>query len=283
MCWHSLVQNPEAKSTDLIVFSDGWKENSDKSSVEKVRNEIKKITGFRSVQTIARKKNLGLARSIVTGVTKICNEYGKIIVVEDDLEVSPFFLKYMNDGLKKYRNEPQVASIHGYIYPVAGRLPETFFIRGADCWGWATWARAWRLFETNAEKLLTKIKQKKLGNEFDFGGNYPFLRLLEDAEQKGDGGSWAVRWYASCFVSGKLTLYPGKSLVINQGLDSSGTHCSSSKGLRPVLTQCPVIVKKIPCKESRKAKQKFENHFNSLKSKTNPQALWDKFLEWFIR
>lgn len=266
-CWQSLAKNPEAKQTDLIVFSDGWKTGLDKPSVEEVRVEIGRIKGFRSVQPVLRKENLGLARSIVKGVTASCKKYGQIIVVEDDLEVSPFFLKFMNEGLKIYRQEPRVASIHGYIYPVTGRLPETFFLKGADCWGWATWQRAWQTFERNAAKLLEDLKNKNLMRQFDLEGSYPYSRLLADCIRKGDAGSWAVRWHASCFLQGKLTLYPGRSLVVNQGLDRSGTHCTSSRGLRSLVSHTPVNLKKTPCKENYQARQSFSESLRRQQKK----------------
>lgn len=140
--WHTkqtveaLQKNDLASESELFIFSDGPKPGAEEK-VKEVREYLKTITGFRKVTIIERDTNWGLANNIIDGVTKIVNEYGKVIVLEDDLVTSPGFLTYMNEGLKIYADEEQVASIHGYIYPLKHpeRLPETFFIRGADCWG----------------------------------------------------------------------------------------------------------------------------------------------------
>ena len=152
---------------------------------------IKNINGFKRVTIIEREKNWGLANSIIDGVTKIVNEYGKIIVLEDDLVTSPYFLKFMNEALEIYNDEPNVASIHGYIYPIVN-LPETFFIKGADCWGWATWKEKWSIFEADGKKLLDELQNRKLQNEADFNGSYGFTQMLKD-QIDGKNNSWAVR------------------------------------------------------------------------------------------
>ena len=149
----ALKKNVLALDSELFIYSDAAKNKNGEDKVNKVRQYIKNIDGFKKVTIFERKKNLGLAGSIIDGVTKIVNDYGKVIVLEDDLVTSPFFLKYMNQALELYKYEVRVASIHGYIYPIEN-LPETFFIKGADCWGWATWRNKWSIFESNGQKLL---------------------------------------------------------------------------------------------------------------------------------
>ena len=165
---NALSKNMLAKESDLTIFSDGPKADKDIEKVNEVRNYLKTITGFKSITIIESAVNKGLAASIISGVTEIVNKYTRIIVLEDDLVTSPYFLTYMNDALEMYENEEKVASIHGFIYPVKKELPETFFIKGADCWGWATWKRAWDLFESDGLKLLNELKNRKLTKEFNF-------------------------------------------------------------------------------------------------------------------
>ncbi|MDD4082332.1 MAG: glycosyltransferase [Sphaerochaetaceae bacterium] len=136
----ALKNNLLADESNLIIFSDAPKNEKSKKAVEEVRKYIHSIKGFKSVKIIERKNNVGLANSIIDGVTKVVNKYGKIIVLEDDLVTSKYFLNFMNDSLELYKNESKVISISGYTYPVGG-LAETFFIKGTDCWGWATWKR----------------------------------------------------------------------------------------------------------------------------------------------
>ena len=158
----TLQLNHLASENNLYIFFDGYKNENDRIKVEIVRSYVKSISGFKSITIVERKKNLGLAESVITGVNEIINRYGKAIVLEDDLITSPYFLKYMNDALDLYENIDEVVSIHGYIYPVKKELPETFFIRGADCWGWATWKRGWDIFEYDGKKLLSILNEKIL-------------------------------------------------------------------------------------------------------------------------
>lgn len=263
----SLQKNHLATDSELFIFSDGPKNELDRVKVKNVRRYLKTITGFRSLKIIEKEKNIGLANSIISGVTKIVNKFGKIIVLEDDLVTSPFFLLYINDGLNFYENEERVISIHGYVYPVKASLPETFLIKGADCWGWATWKRGWDIFEPDGQKLLDELKDKKLTKQFDFDNSYNYTKMLEK-QTLGQNNSWAIRWYASAFLKNKLTLYPGKTLVQNIGL-TGGTHCNES--IRSLdcynskLTEKQIFIKKIPIEENVNALKTIKKYFLSLK------------------
>jgi hypothetical protein len=219
----ALSRNELASQSRLIVFSDGPRDNKDILLVEQVRDYIDTITAFESVSIIPSKSNKGLANSIISGVTMVLSEYNKVIVLEDDIVTSPLFLKYMNNSLDLYENDEEVISIHGYIYPVKESLPDYFFLRGADCWGWATWRRGWKIFEPDGKKLYKELKRKNSLKEFDFGSAYPYTKMLLK-QIAGKNNSWAIRWYASAFIHEKLTLYPGKSYIQNIGNDASGTH-----------------------------------------------------------
>ena len=228
--WHvqqtliALQKNELANKSELIIFSDGPKDDNSKSKVNELRDFLKTINGFKNIVIIENQNNLGLAKSIITGVTRVVNEYGKIIVLEDDLITSPYFLKFMNNGLNFYENNEEVISLCGYFYPLKQKLPETFFLKGADCWGWATWKRGWNLFEANGQKLLHELETQNLTYEFDVSGSYPYTQMLKE-QISGKNNSWAIRWQASAFLNKKISLYPGTSLVKNIGHDGSGEHC----------------------------------------------------------
>lgn len=256
----ALQNNQYASQSDLIIYSDGYDDDQGKCEIDKVRFFLNSIVGFRSIQIIERNKNWGLANNVIDGVTSIVNQYGKVIVLEDDLVVSPYFLKYMNEALNFYENDEQVICIHGYVYPVKRQLPETFFIKGADCWGWATWKRGWDLFRSDGKALLNEIEKRKRKREFDFNNSYPFFRMLKH-QIEGKNNSWAVRWYASAFLHNKLTLYPGRSLVNQIGVDGSGTHCGINEMFNVTLTDSPVELSEISIRESKKGRNAFIFYF----------------------
>ena len=156
----SLQKNVLANESDLFIFSDGPNRPSQYGMVNSVREYISDITGFKSVVIVERDRNKGLANSIIDGVSRLCKEFGQVIVLEDDLVTSPHFLSYMNEALNIYRHNDTVISIHGYVYPFKSKLPETFFLRGADCWGWATWDRGWNLFEQAGISYFMNLKRK---------------------------------------------------------------------------------------------------------------------------
>jgi SAM-dependent methyltransferase len=257
----ALQKNELAADSDLIIYADAAKSDNAEPAVQAVRAYIRTITGFKSVRVVERPYNFGLANSIIDGVTSIVNEYGRVIVLEDDLVTSPYFLRYMNDGLVRYEHEERVISIHGYIYPVKDVLPGTFFIRGADCWGWATWKRGWDLFQVDGSKLLDELQRKKLTKDFDFGGSYPYTRMLKK-QIEGKNNSWAIRWYASAFLANKLTLYPGVSLVLNIGHDGSGTHCGVNDGFSGEMVGKWRELSTLPPVENMFARESVMNFFS---------------------
>ena len=263
-CWRSLAENAEASRTDLHVFLDGPKNNTDSVAVRETREEARRIHGFKRVHLHCSDVNQGLSTSIINGIGIIRSLAHSWIVLEDDIEVSPFFLKYMNEAVAIYRDVPEVASIHGYVYPTASILPETFFLKGADCWGWATWQAAWARFEPDGKKLLEQLKTRGLEKEFDLGGVTPFTEMLK-SQISGRNDSWAIRWHASAFLAGLHTLYPGRSLVKNTGLDNSGTHCGSTIKFDTDLSPGPVEVLPITVEESAVGRKAFQEFYESSK------------------
>ena len=261
----SLRANREAGATALHVFCDGPKHAGHKQQTDAVRAYVDSIDGFASVTRIYRHQNLGLAQSIISGVTGILSTHDSVIVMEDDLVVSPYFLKFMNEGLQLYQNQERVASIHGYCYPVAQALPETFFLRGADCWGWATWSRAWSHFEPDGQKLLDALRRERLAQAFDMGGAYPYMKMLAN-QVAGKNDSWAVRWHASCFLDNMLTLYPGRSLVNNIGTDDSGMHCAKTDEFFQTVSAAPVNMSGIALEASTNAETSFAKYLRKNRS-----------------
>lgn len=263
--WHTqktieaLLRNPLAKNSELIVYSDAARNAENADDVAAVREYLSSISGFWSLSIVLRDKNFGLATSIIHGVTEVLTKYDCVIVLEDDLVTSPYFLSYMNEALERFKEDERVISIHGYVYPVTP-LPEAFFLPGADCWGWATWRRGWELFNPDGEYLLRKLRCHKLEKAFDFNGSYGYTNMLID-QIAGVNDSWAIRWYASAFLQEKLTLYPGRSLVRNIGNDSSGTHCNASTSFDVELSTSPVSLDSIEVKSCNMARNQFEFYF----------------------
>jgi hypothetical protein len=205
-----------------------------------------------------------LAQSVIEGVSQVLSEYDRVIVLEDDLVTSPHFLTYMNEALDRFEHDERVISIHGYSYPVKQPLPEAFFLRGADCWGWATWKRGWSLFNPDGQVLFDKLAANKLLYAFDFNGTYSYSKMLQ-GQIAGLNDSWAVRWYASAFLADKLTLYPGRSLVHNIGNDGTGTHHEFRSSYDTSVSATKIDLTSIEVIPSSVGRMAFESFFKASK------------------
>lgn len=221
----ALSRNELAEKSDLIIFSDAPKSPEHAKAVSEVRKLIKEVRGFRSVRIVEREENYGLARSIINGVTELVSQYGRIIVLEDDLVTSPHFLGFMNAGLDRYADEIQVMQVAGYMFPVDLEASEdSLFLPFSTSWGWATWERAWNLFDPHCEGYKVLKNDPALKKRFDLNDSYPYFNMLR-AQIEGEIDSWAIRWYLSMFMHDGIAIYPKHTLVGNTGFDGSGTHC----------------------------------------------------------
>ena len=269
-CIESLTQNALAADSTLYIYADGPKDTTQQTAVDEVRSYLRTISGFKTVNLIERKKNWGLARNIIDGVTTQVNHYGKVIVLEDDLVVAPYFLQFMNDALETYKDEPKVGHIQACDFTQDPSLPDTFLIKWTGSWGWATWERAWKHFNPNGKALLEELEQRKLTYTFDFNGKYGFTRMLR-RQIEGKNNSWAIRWNASLFLKDILSLNVGRSLVQNEGFDGSGTNCGGGGLYASNLHLAPLPVQKIsPIEENKAARQAFVRYY----ARTN--SFWAK-------
>jgi hypothetical protein len=268
----ALQKNELANESELFIYSDGAKNETDREKVNEVRTYIKNIDGFKKVTIIERDKNWGLANNIIDGVTKIVNEYGKIIVLEDDLVTSPYFLKFMNEALELYANENKVSQVVGYSYFEKyidkHKLDEILFIRGADCLGWATWVDRWKLLEHSSVRLIKEIEDRNLIKEFNWNNSYDFYQMLK-AESEGKVNSWAIRWYASMFLLDKYALYPSKSLVLHIGNDGYGTNYTYDTKKDPLnvpLYLFPINLNKVQVFQTENSRKAYIEYLSQYKS-----------------
>lgn len=265
-CIASLQANTLSADSDLFIFSDAARTMADTDNVKAVREMTRRVTGFRSVTITERQENWGLARSIIDGVTTLVKRYGRVIVVEDDLVVAPYFLQFMNDALETYKDEERIGHIQACDFTKNPSLPDMFLIKWTGSWGWATWERAWRFFEPDGRKLLHELEDRKLTRQFDFNGKYGFTRMLR-RQIEGKNNSWAIRWNASLFLRDMLSLNVGRSLVANEGFDGSGTNCGGGGLYDSELWMQPLPVQSItPVVENLQARKVFEQYYGATNS-----------------
>lgn len=224
----ALAKNDLAQESVLYIYCDGAKSDAteeQKQCVDENREVARAALGFKEVHVVERERNIGLMENIVGGVGEIINQYGRVIVFEDDMLTSPGTLRYFNDALEVYRNEEKVMHIVSYMFPHKYPLPETFFYQVPyPGGGWATWQRAWQYYPQDIEDLYNYWKQDwERFNYWNHDGHDLINQLVEN--YNGTLRTWFVRWYAELFRRGGLVLFPGRSLVTNIGFDGTGDNC----------------------------------------------------------
>ncbi len=225
----ALGKNLLAAETNLFIFSDGAKRDSDKILVEEVRQICRFATGFRTVTLIERSQNRGLAANIIDGITSVLKDYERVICLEDDLLTTIGFLEYMNNALEFY-NGKNVFSISGYTPKI--RIPadypySTYNVMRNSSWGWATWRSKWEKIDWSVGDYKQFIKSKTLSKSFEQAGNDTVVMLLK--QQQGLINSWSIRFNYAAFKADEPTVYPVKSLITNTGVDGSGTNMRKSR------------------------------------------------------
>lgn len=220
----SLLACDGFEEAPVTVFCDGPRSPDNSVAVEAAREVARMVLGSRADLRLAS-ENRGLARSIISGVTELVDRHGRVVVVEDDFDLAPDFLPYMNDALDRFGNDERVFQVSGHMFDVpefAGRetaviLPMT------TTWGWGTWARAWAAFDPKATGWRQLATDRALRRRFNLGGVYDYSSMLQ-RQMEGRRDSWGILWYWSVFRAKGLGVFPPTTLVHNTGQDGSGTH-----------------------------------------------------------
>lgn len=225
----ALSRNELADKSVLYIYSDGPKEeaNDDQTKrIQQVKDIIRQKQWCKEVHIIEQKKNKGLADSIIDGVTEIINQYGKVIVLEDDLETGKGFLRFMNDGLEKYEREESVFQIAGFLFPIRKirKRNSAYFLPLTTTWGWATWKRAWDQINFHPADWKTLMKDKQLSYHFNLDGVYDYTNMLMRQMNDHGYGSWGILFWWSVFKHNGLVLYPDHTLVQHRDTERTGTH-----------------------------------------------------------
>jgi len=260
---NALQRNEFASQSQLIIYSDAPKNENDIQKVNEVREYIKTINGFKDIQFVTQTKNIGLAKSISEGISHVVNTYGRVIVLEDDIVTSPFFLMYMNDALDFYLHEERVMQISGYMYPInTEKLKRTFFLNKTSCWGWATWKRAWSCYRKDSDYLLKSFNRKMI-KCFNVDNSIDLFSQIK-MNKKGRINTWAIYWDACVFLEKGLVLYPKVSFVNNIGHDGSGAHCNKNNLFDTVIVSNYDIEFSNQIEESLEAKNALIPYFKSF-------------------
>lgn len=220
----SLMRCEGFEASPIVVFGDGPRNPQQVAAVEQTRQAAQDLLGDRAEYHF-RADNAGLARSVIAGVSDVVNRFGRVIVVEDDLELAPGFLTYMNRALERFAGDDRVWQVSGYMFdvPQFRSRSEALFLPMTVSWGWATWQRAWDRFDPLATGWEQMDSDASLRRRFNLEGAYDYAAMLR-RQMTGQLDSWAIRWYWTVFRAGGLVLFPPCTLAHNHGFDGSGSH-----------------------------------------------------------
>jgi len=275
---NSLRENGLASQSDLFVFSDGAKSEIGATAVGQVRKYIRTVEGFRSVTIIERERNWGLASSVINGVTEMCNQFGRVIVMEDDLLTTSDFLAFINQALKRYETDPRIFSVSGFNFGFKG--PENYpydafcFYRSSSL-GWGTWKSRWDKSDWKIADYYSFQMDKKQQRQFNRGGDD--LSSMLALQMHGRIDSWAIRWAFMHFKQNAWALLSFRPRVFHIGSGRSATN-SRWKSF-----------KQLPLTAERKSEfhlpdtPRLEEHFVLELQKSLRPSLARRLVRYFLR
>lgn len=272
----ALSNNHLAPESDVLFFSDASKGESDRQRVADVREFISTVPdsgAFRTVRTFEAERNRGLAGSVIAGVTRVINEAGRVIVLEDDHVTTPDFLTFMNDALVRYQSDRRVWSISGYCPPItlpADYAESVFFTYRGSSWGYATWKDRWDQVDWAVTDYSSFRRSWTARKRLNRGGR-DMAQMLA-LQMEGEIDSWAIRW---CYAQSKLdalTVYPVHSLVQNIGLDGSGTHSGYASNFSATIGRAPKKAEMCDPFVDKRVLKSFRNMFGSMPQQLRASA-----------
>lgn len=228
-CIESLANNDLAKETDLFIVSDAPKFPYHQEAVERVRDYIRTVKGFKSVHLFAWDENKGSSESIRTARMAIFEKFDAQIFMEDDNILSPLYLSFMNEAMHKYKDDAIVFGICGFNFDVP--KPESYpydvyFMNAISANGWGYWKDKYLQFFSNYELPDFKSKSFKV---YKKQLEKPANNLRRMAKMGFIWGDTQVTHYL--YEKKMVCLFPCISLVQNTGWDGTGEHCGKEEGL----------------------------------------------------
>lgn len=234
----ALANNTLAKHTKLYIYLDAAPNEEAKVAVQEVRNyfhNYKKHNkkSFSEITIIERKKNYGLTRNIIGGITDILDRFNRVIVFEDDLISGPYTLEYFNRTLDMYEDKEDVWHITAWNYPANFNTnKDVYFQPYMYCWGWATWKDRWNKFDKklNPKAIFSDYTEQNI-YKFNKDGKDDLQWSIVQYVMNDPYKTWDIYWYGTIFNSNGLCACPKESLIRNIGNDYSGTNCNTYLGL----------------------------------------------------
>ncbi len=230
-CIESLKRNSLAAHTDLFIASD-CPVDQPNDAVENVREFCRKIDGFNKVTLIFRDKNYGAEKNYSEAMSTIFEIYDRMILMEDDVITSKYFLDFINEGLDMYEDDPRVVGVCGYLFPEGeGVCDGTFFLKRRVPYGYGFW-RDKEIILDRAKTSLSRLALKDWQSFRLLTKETPHLARNLPFIVEGDFSPADMQTSIVMRMLDLYALYPPVSLTRNIGLDGSGLNCYSDSQMQ---------------------------------------------------
>jgi hypothetical protein len=194
--------------------------------VQQVRDLAGRMDWGCEVRTLFRDANVGCKLAVSQAISWFFSEVEAGIILEDDCIAHPTFFPFAAELLERYRDDQRIAMISGDNFQHGHRRTDYsyYFSRYTHIWGWATWRRAWRLYD-HAMSAWPELREG--GWLMDVLGERKaadyWTRIFDDTLGERNT-SWAYRWTFSAWSHSALTILPNVNLVSNIGFGDQATH-----------------------------------------------------------
>jgi hypothetical protein len=218
----------EGGPRELFVSIDGPRagHSGDAELCNRVRETAERIDWATGVNLKAEKHNLGLGPAVSSAISWVLTKTSEVIVLEDDCLPDPSFLDFCDELLVRYRDDERVMQISGTNW---GAEPSTFlghsyaFTSFAPIWGWATWRRAWNLYDYELESW-PRMKASGLADGIPVSRRVRKLLHRDWDRVWAGGGNWDYQWQYTVLRHNGLSACPERNLVKNIGFREDATH-----------------------------------------------------------
>lgn len=233
---NSLEKNEYAENSEITFYVNGTNDSTNLNDWNAVLDVIDRDWKFKSKYVIKREKNIGAKKNIIYGITEMLKKYDKLIIVEDDLILGPYFLNFLNTALNLYEHDKNIMHINGWAHPqlLPVRKTNTSVSKFMSPWGWATWSDRWKLMLENNNYSTNLISHLSIDErkQFNTYGKVNWEEMIERDLQSVDN-SWDCYWYQAIYLNSGKTIFPQKTHVVNNGFDGTGLHCGNRKDNYP--------------------------------------------------
>ena len=204
-------------------------------------------------------------------------QYDRVIILEDDCLPHPSFFRFCEELLEKYRDDKRVMSITGtnLLGEWKSNIQSYHFSIYFNCWGWATWKRAWDYYDVDMKLWLEPEIQNRVKDVIANDRQYLNRKKSLDSTYLGENNSWAYQFFFMCLMHSGLCVTPSLNLVSNIGFTEEGTHTKISNDKRANL---PVHLMTFPLREPLGIAVDRKHDYMRYK-KVWEQSLW-KRIRW---